>query len=268
MAETRRPLPASEKQESLKISQGSQEEGEPDKNPAQGLPGPVPSVPNQPPSYSHKHQGRRKKNNCLDITRFIVEVLTLGVLLCYTIITNRLWVVADKANRLNAENVRLDQRAWIGISGLMQLSLNEGELPTITIPVQNSGKTPATKVKFNVRAKAAPREDGFIPEYQTLPGILPHEGSVTILYPNAQMPIKTEFPSRSVTHQDMLDIEEGRIILWVWGKVSYEDIFGCSHLFTFCGFYKPAQKFIDACQTYNEIDSNNESDCRNTENKK
>lgn len=155
MAEHIQPPIVGEIQQSLEVPQGGQAEGNVGQGSFQSLPPPVPPVPNQPPSNDHQPQGGNENHNSLNIARFIVEILTLLVLLWYTIITNGLWRVADQANRLNIENARLDQRAWVGLGPINILNkMTTSEPFRINARVGNSGNSPA--LNFLAFSKLAP----------------------------------------------------------------------------------------------------------------
>jgi hypothetical protein len=79
-------------------------------------------VPDQPPPNDHQQHADKENRNGLNIARFIVEILTLLVLLWYTIVTQGLWNEADRANTIaedankqTRDMARIADCPWVGI---------------------------------------------------------------------------------------------------------------------------------------------------------
>jgi hypothetical protein len=86
-----------------------------------------------------------KKTDCLDITRFAIEVLTLIVLFWYTIITNGLWTEANRQNVLS-------QRPWVSVDAVAAetLTFGQGGAKTlIKFTLKNLGHSPAQYVNLH-----------------------------------------------------------------------------------------------------------------------
>jgi hypothetical protein len=113
MARDTMPLKIAEDQ--IQVSQASQGEGDQNQDAPKGLPPPGATVPDQPPASTERQQTGGKNRDSLNVARFLVELITLAVLLWYTILTRGLWKEADRANTLAQEAVRIAERPWIAV---------------------------------------------------------------------------------------------------------------------------------------------------------
>jgi hypothetical protein len=234
MAENIRPSTAGEIQQPLEVSEGSQAEGDINQNPSQGLPPPSPAMPDQPPANAHQQQTAHESRDGLSRARFIVEILTLGVLVWYTIITNGLWGEADQANRLNIKNSHLDQRAWVGVQ-----EIHLPKVPTpreqlkFTIGIHNSGKTPGIRAVPRMAYSLTPLSGidkfGFEPEIA---------GTRTFPPGEALYPVYLSIPKGgAASEQEVTRILDGALPIYIYGVIDYEDIFGEKHFTRFCAVY-------------------------------
>jgi voltage-gated potassium channel Kch len=152
----------------------------------------------------------------------------------------------------------MDQRAWVGPVEMVEPQIREGHTLVFEIIVTNSGKTLARKVSTNVMTKSFPVGARFIPEYPVGKGRQPHEGGAIVVFPGMKVSLTTP-PIETLTKEAIEALRTNRIVLYIFGKITYEDVFGKSHLTTFCYFLRPEigrpqLATISACKTYNEAD--------------
>lgn len=73
--------------------------------------------------------------------------------------------------------------------------------------------------------------------------------SVAVLQPQMHMELST--PSTDVSPNAYADIQNGRGILYAYGDITYDDIYGKSHETQFCVMYSAGMSAPIACETYN-----------------
>lgn len=149
----------------------------------------------------------------------------------------------------NAQNTtRLDQRAWVvwkGVEGTPELD----KTWVVKTYFTNSGKTPAKNVRVNCALIPA-KEESELDFNRTAQS----EPKPTIIAPNDPT---TYCPLNPLTIEkvtkDVLNIFASREkILFAYGFVTYNDIFGKEHWLTFCHAMEPDGKAWDACQGHND----------------
>ncbi|HUE52115.1 MAG TPA: hypothetical protein VMO80_07245 [Terriglobales bacterium] len=162
-------------------------------------------------------------------------------------------VVGQGKKSLDAtiEQNRLDQRAWVGPTTVSTFELKADQsIPVIGVTFRNNGKTPALKFGSHVALNASKKGDPFHPIYH-------HAGSrpsIDVLQPNGELVLNTNPSSNKLTEQNIRDIRNGDLLLYLFGKGNYDDIFGVTHHVTFCMYVSPDLKHVQSCDTYNEAD--------------
>ena len=143
---------------------------------------------------------------------------------------------------------RLDQRAWVATIGAN--GKPEANKPTIvTVFIKNTGKTMAK----NVRIQGGIRHvgDGTEPNFEqqvaavksTSVGVMPPAGDY--FSTNSTGVVDAEGFGR---------IQSGQLRIYVFGKISYEDIFGAPHQVRFCYRLNPVNWVWEVYATYNDAD--------------
>jgi len=152
----------------------------------------------------------------------------------------------------NSENAfRDEQRAWVGALNAADVVIKEGEVPSFRVLVTNSGKTPALHLRSVVTAKSRPKG-------QTAPLVYPPltKGQLIsdfVLQPNAQYSLISP-PSAPLTKLQADLITSGDMILWIFGKIRYQDASRRVHHTKFCFVMSPDLKIAQPCNVYNEAD--------------
>lgn len=162
----------------------------------------------------------------------------------------------QSAASLNAtiEQNRLDQRAWVGQISIQIDAPEVGKSIKGYINWQNSGKTFARQVMpscyVNFVAQQFPNEKDLIKTASTQ--ILVHE-SIAVLFPGGQY--KTIFDSKSNLYTE-LDKERisGSWYTYVWGELTYRDIFMRPHKTKFCSFRQGSTGDFIQCPYHNDAE--------------
>jgi hypothetical protein len=159
--------------------------------------------------------------------------------------------------------MRLDQRAWVGISNVFGVPTLHQIWKTVVV-YHNSGKTPARNL-FGI-AVSDPVPAGKSPDFSYVHDRLVHGGMIP---PNGDYssPIFTG-RSKSTGKYSPLDqpaideLTSGRLRVYTHGRIVYDDIFGCRHWLTFCYFFNPEVNSFSVCATHNDTGDIQIEGCR------
>lgn len=180
---------------------------------------------------------RDPKHSNAIIAIFTSLIFVTGVL--YTTFAGLQWSATTSA-------MKLDERAWVGVIKVNQFDFKTGPGFTIPFDVTNSGKTPALNVHSEVTLKSLEKTVVFVPTYDEPHPIKP---SIYVIQPQMHMTLST-LPI-DVSERQFNDIANGRGILYAYGHIVYDDIFGTEHNTTFCVMYWNGLPGPIACETYN-----------------
>jgi hypothetical protein len=161
---------------------------------------------------------------------------------------------AQKSLEATKEQMRLDQRAWLGAGDYAYTVAESSPIESVA-NVTNTGKTPALHVLC--QSSGATILKGHILRETDIvyPAGLPtiKQGAI---FPNQRFPLKTDAqPLNSVKQKSWFDnVQSGNWVQYFWGYVQYEDTFGKSHWTHFCTQYVPSTKSGTPCPVYNDTD--------------
>lgn len=165
---------------------------------------------------------------------------------------------AQGSVKTTQQQMRLDQRAWVGIDMLTVHPdrIRVGDQAFVNIAFKNTGRTPARNLLATVVKEPL------------VPGISPkffYESEKTARYgllpPNGDDFISLSIANNVATGRDMpMDdgvlnaLSSGRTILYFHGQLSYTDIFDHLHWTTFCYFLRniDTSPSFGACQEHND----------------
>jgi hypothetical protein len=161
-------------------------------------------------------------------------------------------VVSQRALDATIESSRLEQRAWVSAN----VSMPEIELdkPTIgTVSVINSGKTFAYKTVITINASFASHElTTFEESKKELPVLAPK--SVALLAPNLPYQATITVPAAEIRRmKQYLGINA---FTYIWGDITYYDVFRQPHLTQFCGYRSEDSRSIGFAQCKFHTDAN------------
>lgn len=85
------------------------------------------------------------------------------------------------------------------------------------------------------------------------------ESNVSLLAPNDEYEMEIELrkqtPPHEITQSDLDRIRDGSLIMFVHGRMTYDDIFGCTHWTTFLDQLKPDLTYTSYGK-HNDTDQN------------
>jgi hypothetical protein len=164
-----------------------------------------------------------------------------------------------KATKIAAENyllqtkaLHIDQRAWVA-PDIFDGSPKLNEKYIVRVVLKNTGKTFAydCRTVIDVRTKKAVEPD---PDFERLLQ-QKRETPGGLLAPNQIRPCPILMDPGKTVSQDVLDMMNNQDwIVLVFGKITYRDVFGCSHWTTFCT--RVHKDGFEAHDAYNDADRN------------
>lgn len=148
---------------------------------------------------------------------------------------------------LQLSEMHLDQRAWVGIGRVNSFDFKVGPNFAVPFDVANTGKTPALHVKTKASLKTLEKGQGFAATYTDPQSYKP---SIGVVQPQMHITLST-LPT-DVSAAQYGDIQNGRGILYAYGDIKYDDIYGNPHETTFCVMYYAGLSGPSPCDVYNE----------------
>jgi hypothetical protein len=163
--------------------------------------------------------------------------------------------VATKASVTQAiSNFHLDQRAWV--AAVKTIGVPEVNKPfEITIQARNTGKTFAKR--FTMVTVTEPVIGNKQPDFRKEIPFKKNVASVSLLAPNGDY-LSTVSPTsgQSLSQASMDDIKSGKFKIFVYGTITYDDVFNCPHWTKFCVHLQSDLKY-ESCDRHNDADENN-----------
>jgi hypothetical protein len=163
---------------------------------------------------------------------------------------------AEDSVRHAMATTHLEQRAWVAHTGIEGAPETGREFEAV-VTIQNTGRTFAKNLKFMIVHETLPK--GKLPDFsvEDAEGALEKVESVILLAPDA----KTGFPTKNDVHEPITQpqvdsFRSGEQTLFVHGKMTYDDIFGCPHWTTFCYRLLPHNFRYRTYEKHNDSDDN------------
>jgi hypothetical protein len=153
---------------------------------------------------------------------------------------------------------RHDQRAWVAVIDTMGIP-EVGKIFTVNLTALNSGKTFAKNLSMRAVVELI-TEEGKEPDF-SLEDSAParKDSSVSLLPPNTEyvtnVELRKQTPPHEITESDFDRIRSGNLRIVVHGKITYDDMFGCSHWTSFCTRLKSDLKYA-SYGNHNDADQN------------
>jgi hypothetical protein len=166
--------------------------------------------------------------------------------------------VAEASVKQVRTTVRRDQRAWVAVVDIQGIP-EVGTIFSVNLVAQNSGKTFAKNLTMRAVIELI-TEKGREPDFSLEDsGAARKDSSVSLLAPNADyvmdIELRKQTPPHEITQSDLDGIRRGDLTLFVHGKITYDDIFGCAHWTSFCTRVKPDLKYASYGK-HNDADQN------------
>jgi hypothetical protein len=157
-----------------------------------------------------------------------------------------------RRDSIAANVARFETRAYVSIKSIHIDTIKVGSPIYISVEIENVGKTPAFKSRFFPCMESPENPKGaWAPDFDDVPrGIMPEQ----LIFPGIPRIIATN----SIHAQSKAGIDDvllGRRQFFVYGKITYDDIWGQSHFTKFCSIYDyRLRKFIEYSTTFRSTD--------------
>jgi hypothetical protein len=205
---------------------------------------PPPALPPNPPqpsadendSYEHKKYRLERKT-------FVVAIATLILLFIYT-------GIAGYQAYQSWSALRLDQRAWVGVTNIANISIEDGKSPAFSVIVSNSGRTPALHTRVHIGIE--PTDTSNLAFFVPVDPVPPTRESVVAIQPNQATVISAPPDAPPIPTSYIQALKAGTGTAFVYGVITYEDIFGTPHRTTFCALIVPDLHNWQWYSDYNE----------------
>ena len=164
--------------------------------------------------------------------------------------------IASDNYRLQTEALHIDQRAWAAddsISGKPE----EGKPYQITVTIRNTGKTFAKKfagvsaIRIKQLSDPDPNYEDILREGKDV------SNTVGLIAPNGiRRQIINVSNGAKMTKENLEELKAPTVVILVFGKITYEDIFRCSHWTIYCyrgyidGTWETYGSYNDADEDY------------------
>lgn len=166
---------------------------------------------------------------------------------------------AEKSLNAAIENFRLDQRAWINLkeiafksytTGGKQVFVKAGQPARIKLSYTNTGKTPARILTTKTYLWFV--EAGNKPPLLEK-AIIATENQPFTLFPNDTYS-QADIISEVFSTQQVEILKTGQYVMYIYGMIPYEDVFGQTRWTQFCNYVTPDFSSMAVCSFYNETD--------------
>ena len=162
----------------------------------------------------------------------ILAAATIGILLvtaALAVYTFKLWSSAS-------DTAKRQLRAYLGVSNCSVITITNEHIQ-VSVEIKNTGQTPAHKVIQTIKSEIRNSNSvGEFPTQQT------DRGS-TVIVPGSHITVRFDLP---VTEQIINEIKVEKKSIFVWGSVSYVDIFDEEQRLEF--------RYRDLAETYESPD--------------
>ena len=151
---------------------------------------------------------------------------------------------------------RLQHRAWMGLEKGLHQPIAAGAKIECRLRFTNTGKTPAIIVSAVYTVKAVSKNEIF----DVVSYVNSHTGRVNYgipsrgaIPPNATILIKA-LSEKEITEDAAAQVKNGKLVVYVFGDITYDDIFGERHQTRYCLIVEPATPDLRAYKEYNSMD--------------
>jgi hypothetical protein len=156
------------------------------------------------------------------------------------------------------DDSRLDQRAWVGVSGLQAIpdTIQNGKPLMFVLKLTNTGKTPARNLVGSVVVDPAKREGKpsfkYTDTVERRGLLMPNGNSFTTAIVEPRGTHAIDMPPMSAVIVDA--VTNGNLILYIHGRSFYSDIFDQHHWITYCYAVMKGKGPIqfEACPNHND----------------
>ena len=150
-------------------------------------------------------------------------------------------------------SARTDQRAWMDIIINAPSAFQEDRPFVTTAEMKNLGKTPAKNIQVGRLFEGVPPSTQTVFDDTRLTfskaGMLPPQGPSTM-----PVEINPGNPDELLGKERFEAIRDRALVVYFWGLIKYDDVFGFHHWLKFCYIYNVAHRRFNLVSRHNDID--------------
>ncbi len=164
---------------------------------------------------------------------------------------------AREALQATIDNFHQDQRAWVGVDIIQTVpAVPAPDKPLqVNVGFKNTGKTPAFEVSGSVVSEPEPSgvrpKVAYAQSSNKLYGMVPPNGSVFTTV-NVTWNASTKEPM-PLTQAAFAEIQAGSEVIFIHGRLTYNDVFRAPHWTEYCFKLLPTGAFT-SCNEHNDAD--------------
>jgi hypothetical protein len=220
---------------------------------------------NRPASLTKEHSTEREEDKASARNNFRVGVGTLFAVTIYAGITFWQGCLTRESIDKNTKQFQVDQRGWVSIS-VDPIIPVQNDVPILwPLHINNAGKTFVKNIEGDFFATVLAK--GESPQFDYSVAHPHRKINVGGIFPNEALPqtsIRIEqygprIPEAILMTQELRQaIASNQRAIIVFGRITYDDIFGVHHWTQFCNGTGDALQFvaIKSCINYNDADNN------------
>jgi hypothetical protein len=158
------------------------------------------------------------------------------------------------------KQIMLDQRAWVYVEkvdtkghndGKTMVFMKESEKSNIKVTIKNGGKTLANVIETKVYANGV--ETGEKPELSDK-AIISSDKTPMAMFPGISGNTELFSETEIFTKDHIEAIKSGQFSYYIYGMITYKDIFNKIHWTKYCYQLAPSLDRFTTCRFYNETD--------------
>jgi hypothetical protein len=161
---------------------------------------------------------------------------------------------AKKSLENTIENIRLEQRAWVGEVGINEVIFKEGQKIVASIVVKNNGKTPAKNVHSSGNIRIIP------PNIDPCAREFDFSGRSASLIQSGTQPLyfsSFRYPDDVIlTKDEIVSLKNGKLVAYLTDMITYDDVFGGHHFTKVCLQLNEDLSTFSSCTSYKNVTCN------------
>jgi len=171
-----------------------------------------------------EHKERPKMGVASKVWKWVIESAN-GVIAIFTIIIAGIAILQSFIYSAQLSGAKIGQRAYGYaktaniIAGQPSQPLPQGAQRQVEVTFGNSGQTWArnvsTSVNFHLSSQGIPQDFAYPMEDHSPPVLLPPQGETELL--------------KALSEDQFSDVTHGKLMLFVYGEITYQDVFGDHH---------------------------------------
>ncbi|SLN76832.1 hypothetical protein [Oceanibacterium hippocampi] len=121
---------------------------------------------------------------------------------------------------LSRENMQLQLRPYLSTTPNLTLSFGGNRVPMVEVTVKNSGNTPAKEISYSIKGAFSRPGDQPVLSGEPQRGRDINPGQDAHVY---------WLGKKSLTHAEVSDFQNGKLVAYVSGEIYFRDVFGAPH---------------------------------------